>query len=255
MPDHAQPRWGQTPADPLVGQDIGPYKVVRVIGVGGMGSVYEAVQVRSKRRCAMKVLLRDLMADPTYLERFKREAEIASALGNKHIVDVLDFNNLPSGAAYIVMEFLTGEDLATRLERQGKLPMADLRAMCESIGLTNVRTYIASGNVVFQSRLSEASVKAKLERCLEEYAGKPVGVLVRTGAELAAVLEGNPFKAQAPNRTVAIFLDAPPPADTLAMTTAMNATLAMVTNTARILAIRVVITRLRVYRTGMIRTV
>jgi len=98
----------------------------------------------------------------------------------------------------------------------GKLPMAELRAMCESIGLTHVRTYIASGNVVFQSRLSEASVKAKLERCLEAYAGKPVGVLVRTGAELAAVLEGNPFQSAAPNRTVAIFLDTPSPADALA---------------------------------------
>lgn len=97
----------------------------------------------------------------------------------------------------------------------GKLPMAELRAMCESIGLTHVRTYIASGNVVFQSRLSEAAIKAKLERCLEDYAGKPVGVLVRTGEELAAVLEGNPFKTAAPNRTVAIFLDTPPPADAL----------------------------------------
>ncbi|WP_426399638.1 DUF1697 domain-containing protein [Ralstonia sp. R-29] len=101
----------------------------------------------------------------------------------------------------------------------GKLPMADLRAMCESIGLTGVRTYIASGNVVFQSRLSEAAVKAKLERCLEDYAGKPVGVAVRTGAELAAVLEANPFKTAAPNRTVAIFLDAPPPANALAAAT------------------------------------
>lgn len=98
----------------------------------------------------------------------------------------------------------------------GKLPMAELRAMCESIGLADVRTYIASGNVFFQSRLSEASVKAKLERCLEDYAGKPVGVLVRTGGELAAVLEGNPFKSAASNRTVAIFLDTPPPANALA---------------------------------------
>lgn len=105
----------------------------------------------------------------------------------------------------------------------GKLPMAELRAMCESIGLTKVRTYIASGNVVFQSRLSEAAVKAKLERCLEDYAGKPVGVLVRTGAELAAVLEGNPFKSAAPNRTVAIFLDAPPPADAAAAATGRQA--------------------------------
>ncbi|CAJ0737600.1 hypothetical protein R16034_00782 [Ralstonia edaphis] len=104
----------------------------------------------------------------------------------------------------------------------GKLPMAELRAMCESIGLTGVRTYIASGNVVFQSRLAEATIKSKLERCLEDYAGKPVGVLVRTGAELAAVLEGNPFKTAAPNRTVAIFLDTPPPPDALAAATGLR---------------------------------
>ena len=104
----------------------------------------------------------------------------------------------------------------------GKLPMAELRAMCESIGLIGVRTYIASGNVVFRSRLAEATIKAKLERCLEDYAGKPVGVLVRTGDELAAVLEGNPFKTAAPNRTVAIFLDTPPPPDALAAATGLR---------------------------------
>ncbi|WP_122156033.1 DUF1697 domain-containing protein [Paraburkholderia sp.] len=97
----------------------------------------------------------------------------------------------------------------------GKLPMAELRAMCESLGFTNVRTYIASGNVVFASKLSEKSVKAKLEGCLEAYAGKPVGVLVRTGAEVAAALDANPFKSAEPNRTVAIFLDGAPPTDTL----------------------------------------
>ncbi|WP_158938808.1 DUF1697 domain-containing protein [Burkholderia sp. S171] len=97
----------------------------------------------------------------------------------------------------------------------GKLPMSELRAMCVSVGFSNVRTYIASGNVVFESKLSEAAVKAKLERCLETYAGKPVGALIRTGAELAAVLANNPFGSAAQNQTVAIFLDAPPPADAL----------------------------------------
>jgi uncharacterized protein (DUF1697 family) len=95
----------------------------------------------------------------------------------------------------------------------GKLPMAELRAMFESLGFADVRTYIASGNVVFASKLSEKTVKTKLERALETYAGKPVGVLIRTAAELAAVLDANPFKSAAPNRTVAIFLDAAPPAD------------------------------------------
>jgi uncharacterized protein (DUF1697 family) len=97
----------------------------------------------------------------------------------------------------------------------GKLPMAELRAMCESLGFANVRTYIASGNVVFSSKLSETAVKKKLESALETYAGKPVGVLIRTAAELAAVLDANPFKSAAPNQTVAIFLDSVPPADTL----------------------------------------
>ena len=97
----------------------------------------------------------------------------------------------------------------------GKLPMAELRGMCESIGFTQVRTYIASGNVVFDSALQAARAKRLLEQSLAAYAGKPVGVLIRTGAELAAVLAGNPFKSAAPNRTVAIFLDAPPPADAL----------------------------------------
>jgi uncharacterized protein (DUF1697 family) len=97
----------------------------------------------------------------------------------------------------------------------GKLPMTELREMCEALGFTRVRTYIASGNVVFESRLAEASVKKKLEQCLEDYAGKPVGVLVRSTAELAAVLKANPFSSAAPDRTVAIFLDTPPPTDAL----------------------------------------
>ena len=75
----------------------------------------------------------------------------------------------------------------------GKLPMTELKAMCEAAGFANVRTYIASGNVVFDSALTENAVLKKLAASLEEYAGKPVGVVVRTGPEMAAVLKGNPF--------------------------------------------------------------
>jgi uncharacterized protein (DUF1697 family) len=98
----------------------------------------------------------------------------------------------------------------------GKLPMSDLKAMCEELGLAEVSTFIASGNVVFASRKSEAAVKAALEKRLIAYAGKPVGVLVRSAAEMAQVAADNPFPKAAPNRTVAIFLDDTPPKDTLA---------------------------------------
>ena len=104
----------------------------------------------------------------------------------------------------------------------GKLPMSDLKQMCEDLGFTAVRTYIASGNVVFASRKSEAAVKAGLEKRLETYAGKPVGVLVRTAAEMAQVAADNPFPDAAPNRTVAVFLDRAPPPDTLAAVRGRN---------------------------------
>ena len=98
----------------------------------------------------------------------------------------------------------------------GKLPMAQLQAMCEAEGYAGVRTYIASGNVVFHTGRDAAQVKAALERRLHQYAGKPVRVLVRTAAELARILAANPFPEQAPNRTVVIFLDHAPAADALA---------------------------------------
>jgi uncharacterized protein (DUF1697 family) len=97
----------------------------------------------------------------------------------------------------------------------GKLAMSELKAMCEELGFTQVQTYIASGNVVFASRKSEAAIKAVLEKRLETYAGKPVGVLVRNDSEMAEVAANNPFPKLAPNRTMALFLDHPPPTDTL----------------------------------------
>jgi len=95
----------------------------------------------------------------------------------------------------------------------GKLPMTELRAMCEAAGFATVRTYIASGNVVFEAAAAEPEVKAALEAALAAYAGKPVGVMVRNGAEMAAVLAANPYPEAPPNRVMAIFLDTPPPAD------------------------------------------
>lgn len=97
----------------------------------------------------------------------------------------------------------------------GKLPMAELRALCEAAGFGQVRSYIASGNVVFESALSAKQVKESLKASLRVYAGRPVDVQVRTGAEMAAVLAGNPFPDAAPNRTVAIFLGKAPSGDAL----------------------------------------
>ena len=97
----------------------------------------------------------------------------------------------------------------------GKLPMADLKAMCCDAGFTRVQTYIASGNVVFESKAFPARVKSNLEKRLRDYAGKSVGVIVRTASEMQAILRGNPFPKAPPNHTYAIFLAEPPPRDAL----------------------------------------
>ena len=97
----------------------------------------------------------------------------------------------------------------------GKLPMTELKAMCDAVGFVKARTYIASGNALFESDLAEAEVQAALAQALERYAGAPVGVLVRTAAEMADVAAANPFAGQPGNRVTAIFLDAPPPPDAL----------------------------------------
>jgi len=104
----------------------------------------------------------------------------------------------------------------------GKLPMSDLKNLCEAAGFTKVKTYIASGNVIFLSPKSEAQVKKTLESALAAYAGKPVGVLIRTAQEMAAVAAVNPYPDRPGNRTVAIFLDTAPPADALQAATGIH---------------------------------
>ena len=97
----------------------------------------------------------------------------------------------------------------------GKLPMADLRAIAEELGFESPRTYIASGNLLFQSDLSEAQVREKLETRLAPHMGRHVPVMVRTAAEMAAVAKANPFKDAPGSRVLATFLPEKPPKDAL----------------------------------------
>ncbi|HVX39789.1 MAG TPA: DUF1697 domain-containing protein [Gemmatimonadaceae bacterium] len=97
----------------------------------------------------------------------------------------------------------------------GKLPMSDLKSMCEALGFASVRTYIASGNVIFDVAAAEADVKARIEDRLERYASKRVDVFVRTGEEMRDVARANPFPRLPAKATVAVFLDARPPKSTV----------------------------------------
>jgi len=108
--------------DALVGTVLeGAYRITRLLGEGGMGAVYEGVQLRLNKRVAIKLMARDLAANREALARFHREAEITSHLGHPHLVTVIDFGQAESGEPYLVMEYLDGEDLDHRLRRVGRL--------------------------------------------------------------------------------------------------------------------------------------
>jgi uncharacterized protein (DUF1697 family) len=104
---------------------------------------------------------------------------------------------------------------AVNVGGSGKLPMSKLKTMCCEAGFARVETYIASGNVVFDSKAPPSRVKAELERRLRDDVGKPIGVLLRSAAEMLAVLKANPFRGTAPKYTYALFLDEPPHKDAL----------------------------------------
>ena len=95
------------------------------------------------------------------------------------------------------------------------LPMPRLKELGEEAGLHSVRTYIASGNLIFASYEGEDAIRARLEQLIERELGRRIAVTVRTAGELADVLAANPFAQHPGNRTVAIFVDGPPTLDGL----------------------------------------
>ncbi len=102
----------------------GKYRVTRLLAKGGMGVVYEAQHAVVRRRFAIKFLRRDLADRRDILTRFQHEAESAGALENENVAAAVDFGIADDGTPYIVMEYLVGEDLASLLERQGRVPIA-----------------------------------------------------------------------------------------------------------------------------------
>jgi serine/threonine protein kinase len=98
------------------------YRVIRLIGVGGMGEVYEVAHDRLAGRYAVKVLLAEIMNRADVFQRFRREAEVTSGLRHPNIVQVLDFNVTAEGHPYLVMEYLDGVELAAEIARVGAMP-------------------------------------------------------------------------------------------------------------------------------------
>jgi eukaryotic-like serine/threonine-protein kinase len=109
----------------------GKYRIVRLIGEGGMGSVYEGENTFIKRRVAIKVLHAHSVSEET-VRRFEREAQAAGCIGSDHILEVLDLGALSNGDRFMVMEYLDGETLGARMSR-GRMNPSEVAAIARQV--------------------------------------------------------------------------------------------------------------------------
>ncbi len=132
------------PVDPMVGTTIdGRYRIEKVLGQGGMGVVYTATHAVLGKRLAIKVLKSDVSKDQEIIQRFRQEAQSASAIGSQHIIDISDFGSLPDGSTYFVMEYLDGMELTKAIEEQRPMPADRVvhiaKQLCDALGAAHER--------------------------------------------------------------------------------------------------------------------
>jgi len=117
----------------MLGEVVGSYRIVRLIGERGMCAVYLAEHTVIGRHAAIKVLLPEMSHRQDLVTRFSNEARAAIAVNHPGIVEIHDFGHRDDGSAYIVMEYVDGESLASRLRRMGALPEARAVALCRHV--------------------------------------------------------------------------------------------------------------------------
>lgn len=110
--------------DPLIGLQVGEYRILEPVGEGGMGVVYRGVQPVIKKRVAIKVIKPAHASDESQVKRLVAEAEAVNAIGHRSIIDIFSLGTLPDGRPYIIMEYLDGEPLDVWLNRQGRPPLS-----------------------------------------------------------------------------------------------------------------------------------
>ncbi|MCS6914743.1 MAG: serine/threonine protein kinase [Myxococcota bacterium] len=119
----------------MTGRLVGNYRLVRRIGEGGMGAVYEAVHQQLPRRVAIKLLGAEFASEPEILERFFNEARAVNIVQHPDIVSISELGQLADGTAYLVMELLQGEPLSARMQRMNRLPPGDAVRLARQIAL------------------------------------------------------------------------------------------------------------------------
>ncbi|MGY0501737.1 protein kinase domain-containing protein [Nocardia sp. FBN12] len=116
----------------MAGSMFGRYEIRRLLGVGGMGEVYEAYDTSKNRVVALKMLNRELAGDPTFVQRFRRESQAMASVQEPHVIPVHDWGEV-DGVLYIDMRLVKGVDLRERLQQHGRLTPVEAVQVVEQI--------------------------------------------------------------------------------------------------------------------------
>ena len=199
---------GKLNDESLVGCRIDRYEIVRVIGRGGMGTVYEAVNTVIGKRVAMKFLDGHASRQKEAVARFQREARAASAVESPHIVEIFDAGTSDSGVPFIVMELLRGEDLGYRIRRCGRLELDEALSVTAHI-LRGLRCAHAVGiihrdlkpdNIFLVERGDDPCFAKLLDFGISKVrrsGSAPISTLTRKGTVLGTPFYMSPEQAQA----------------------------------------------------------
>jgi len=191
---------------PQIGETLGgKYQIVRLLGEGGMASVYEAAHQRLQQRVAIKVLTPELSRDPELVSRFEREARAVARLRTRHVARVMDVDTTSEGVPYIVMEFLEGRDLDAELQARTRLPLGEavdyvLQAcagMLEAHGMGIVHRDLKPANLFLAN---EREGSERIVKVLDFGISKMVGEATRltgAGAVMGTVMYMSPEQVRA----------------------------------------------------------
>jgi eukaryotic-like serine/threonine-protein kinase len=186
----------------------GKYRIVRLIGEGGMGAVYEGENIRIHRTVAIKVLHAGVAENQDAVQRFEREAQAAGRIGSEHIVEVLDLGNLPDGDRFMVMEFMDGDSLSARIQNRGRLtaretyPIARqiLEGLAAAHGAGIIHRDLKPDNVfLLKSRGGQADFVKLLDFGISKFSalsGESGFSMTRTGAVMGTPYYMSPEQAK-----------------------------------------------------------
>src|SRR5947209_9594603 len=175
------------------GTKIGPYEVLAPLGAGGMGEVYRAKDTRLGRDVAIKILPKDMSADPVHKQRFEREAKTISQLNHPHICVLHDIGH-QDGIDYLVMECVEGETLAKRLEK-GPLALEQVLKLGAQIADALDKAH-RSGVVHRDLKPANIMLTPSGAKLLDFGLAKPVAPLTSVATLTAAITQSSPMTAQ-----------------------------------------------------------